>query len=61
MRFFKTRIRVVRDRYAGHEVQFRHWWMPFYFQLGGTNTHRTLEEAICYAQNYHKELWSNDT
>ena len=41
MKFFETRYRVIRDTYNGYEAQFKHWWMPFYLQIGGTNTFTT--------------------
>lgn len=43
--FFKTKYRIVPDRFWGYEVQFRYWWMPFYVQCRGCNTHPTLESA----------------
>ena len=45
---FRTRYRIVRDFYAGYEVQWRYWWMPFYVQAGYTNTHFTIESARKY-------------
>jgi hypothetical protein len=52
---FRTRYRVVRDRYLGYEVQFRHWWMPFYIQ-GEVNTHTSLDKAINYIQLKKKSV-----
>ena len=51
--FFKTRYRVVSDKYCGFEAQYRHWWMPFYLQCFGTNTSSTLEGAK-FVINGHK-------
>jgi hypothetical protein len=36
--------RIVRDNYAGYEVQCRRLWFPFWIQVR-VNTHRTLEGA----------------
>jgi hypothetical protein len=45
--------RIVRDRYAGYEVQIRRWWFPVWLQVG-INTHRTIEQAEEFAQGYAK-------
>jgi hypothetical protein len=51
LRFPQTRYRVVRDRWAGYEAQFRPWWSLFWMQCSryhggpGTNTHETIESA----------------
>jgi hypothetical protein len=47
---FKTRYRIVTDRYLGYEVQSRIWWFPFWIQCKDdryycTNTHPTIEKA----------------
>lgn len=47
---FRTRYRIVRDRWSGYEVQWRYWWMPFYVQAGYTNTHCTIERAKRYLE-----------
>lgn len=44
-----NRYRIVRDSYAGYEVQVRRWWWPFWTQAGYTNTHATIERAEQYA------------
>lgn len=44
-----TRYRIVRDNYAGYEVQSWRWWFPFWVQ-GTTNTHRTVERAKQYIE-----------
>ena len=41
----KTRYRIVRDSYAGYEVQVWRWWFPFWRQVGFCNTHPTPERA----------------
>ena len=53
--FFKTRYRIVRDRYAGYEVQWRYWWMPFYVQ-GATNTHCSLASAQRYIERIKRTV-----
>lgn len=42
--------RIVRDRYAGFEVQWWRWWWPFWEQPR-TNTHETVEKAEEWARN----------
>jgi hypothetical protein len=42
---FKTKYRVVRDAFAGYEVQFKYWWSPFWLQVGFSNSHSSLKEA----------------
>jgi hypothetical protein len=53
---FETRYRIVRDHFAGYEVQFRYWWMPFYLQ-GKVNTHPSLEKAKEYVKNSKYIVW----
>lgn len=43
--FFKTKYRIVTDKYAGFEVQFRFGWWPFWTQCNNINTHKTVELA----------------
>ena len=45
------RYRIVRDRYAGYEVQFRRWWWPFW-KMAGVNTHISVELAEAYARKH---------
>lgn len=45
---FKTRYKIVRDSYAGYEVLCKLWFLPFWKQLGGTNTYRSYERALEY-------------
>lgn len=42
--FFRTKYRIKTDAYAGYEIQFRFWWMPF-FVMDGINTYCSLERA----------------
>lgn len=50
------KFRIVRDSFAGYEVQAKKWWWPFWYQCGGrfnsTNTHKTIEQARAFAFNY---------
>lgn len=46
---FNTKYRIVRDAYAGYEVQSRVWFSPFWFQCGFTNTFSRIEDAEKYA------------
>ena len=53
----ESQYRVVRDNYAGFEVQIKRWWLPIWLQIGGrytaiTNTHGSLEAAEKYAEEY---------
>jgi hypothetical protein len=43
----RTQYRVVRDNYAGFEVQCRRWWWPFWCQCG-INTHSSLKMALAF-------------
>jgi len=47
-KLFKTRYRIVEDNYAGFEVQYRKWYVPFYLFFGGINTHPSFEKAREY-------------
>lgn len=46
------RVRIVRDNYAGYEVQVWRWWFPFWVQAEFTNTHRSVEDAERFAEAY---------
>lgn len=52
----KNKYRIIRDDFAGFEVQVKRWWFPFcWFQCWGhgdtfTNTHRTIEEAEAFVR-----------
>lgn len=52
MKFFRTRYRIVTDKFCGYEAQFRWWWMPFYMEMGFTNTHTTVERARSFIASY---------
>ena len=44
--------RIVRDNYAGFEVQRRTWWWPFWRMAGFSNTHLSVERAEAWAANH---------
>lgn len=46
----KNKYRIVRDNYAGYEVQIKRWWLPVWLQLGFSNTHCSIERAEAYAR-----------
>lgn len=48
MSMFKNKYRVVRDRYCGYEAQVKRWWWPFWKELDGINTWRSLEQAEAF-------------
>ncbi len=56
----RARYRIVRDGYAGYEVQIWRWWWPFWIEAGFVNTHATIERAErwaeCHAQRQVKYL-----
>ena len=54
---FKTRYRIVGDRYAGYEAQYKLWWLPFWLQMG-INTHMTADAAEAFIRrlSFCKEI-----
>lgn len=46
-----NRYRIVRDNYAGYEVQVWRWWFPFWVQPT-INTHSTVEGAEQWAKQW---------
>lgn len=42
---FKTKYRIVTDKYIGYEAQFKRWYWPFYMQIDRVNSHLTIEAA----------------
>lgn len=46
-----AKYRIVRDRFAGYEVQSWRWWFPFWCQPT-TNTHCTVEDAEKWAREW---------
>lgn len=61
MKFFETKYRVVIDKYLGYEAQFKYWWMPIYFQIGGCNTFPDMESAksLCKRHLKPKVVWQS--
>ncbi len=59
MKIFKTRYRIVGDNHAGFEAQFRYWWFPVWFQLGGVNTFSTEQACMNYInrKSYVREVF----
>jgi len=55
MNFFKKKYRIVTDRYCGYEVQIKRWWLPFWYQAEGVNTHGSIEAAERWAERYAKQ------
>lgn len=51
-----VKYRIVKDCYSGYECQKWRWWFPFWCQMGGTNTHRTVQLAIEFIKNNHKTI-----
>lgn len=43
------KYRIVRDNYAGYEVQLKRWWWPFWYQKGFINTFSSIDRARNYA------------
>lgn len=56
---FRTRYRIVHDRYLGFETQFRPWWCPWWFMCFGVNTSGTLERAREIARNHAQPVIEN--
>jgi hypothetical protein len=61
-----TRYRIVRDGYAGFEVQKWRLWWPIWMQCwsarGMCNTHKSIEDAKWFIQ-MHKagiEVWREE-
>lgn len=52
---FKTRYRIVTDRFNGYEVQHRPWWCPFYY-MPYTNTFHSVERAEQAAEAMNKRV-----
>lgn len=48
----KNEYRIVRDNYAGYEVQIRRWWFPLWVQVNFINTHFSIERAEKYAKDH---------
>ena len=51
---FKSKYRIVTDNYDGFECQHKRWWFPFWIQINYSNTHRTLEKARNFINDYER-------
>ena len=47
-----ARYRIVRDNFAGYEVQIWRWWWPFWSEANFCNTHPSVEAAERWATAY---------
>jgi len=52
---FRTRYRIVLDRYGGYDAQYRLWWWPFWVQCYRVDAQRTLEDAKTLIR-FHKKI-----
>lgn len=55
MKLFKTKYRIVTDKYAGYEAQVKYWYWPFWVMLYGCNTSLTIERAEGLIQTHRRE------
>ena len=53
---FKTKWRIVTDKYCGFEVQYKRWWFPLWRQVGGVNTFSTVEAALVFLERVKKKV-----
>lgn len=52
------RYRIVRDSYAGFEVQIWRIWFPFYVMVGYSNTHISVEKAKEFIEGHkNRVVW----
>ena len=61
MNYFKTKYRVVSDDFLGYEAQYRPWFLPFWQQLNGTNTHHTIEKALEMCKTFKRNTQNKKT
>lgn len=61
MNFFRTKYRVVTDNYLGYEAQYRLWFLPFWLQLNGTNSHPTIEKALEMCKKFKRNAQNKKT
>ncbi len=61
MNFFKTKYRVVTDNYLGYEAQYKPWFLPFWQQLDGINTHPTIEKALEMCKTFKRNTQNKKT
>jgi len=53
---FKTRYRIVKDRYCGYEVQQWCWYWPVWVCCAFSNTHTTVERAERWLDGYRNRV-----
>ena len=46
-----VRYRIVKDSHNGYECQKWRLWLPFWLQMGFSNTHPSIEMAIQFIEN----------
>ena len=51
MGFKIIKYRIIRDNYAGFEVQKWRWYFPFWIQLNFVNTNISINQAIKLIEN----------
>lgn len=55
MKFFKTKYRIITDKYAGYEAQMKYWYWPFWVMVYGCNTNCSIEQAEKLIQAHRRE------
>lgn len=55
-----SEYRIVRDGFAGFEVQIKRWWWPFWSMIG-SNTHPNIERAEKYAEDHARGFLQRKT
>ena len=56
------KFRIVTDNYSGYEAQIWRWYWPFWVQIGGINTWRSIEDAKAFiARRYFRavKVWDS--
>ena len=59
---FKTKYRIVRDKYCGYEAQFRPWYSPVWWQCFGINSgnletaRQTCDRHFQYYSKHNKVI-----
>lgn len=48
---YKTRFRIITDKYNGYECQMKYWWFPFWIQMDCVNSCISIKEAELYIMN----------
>ena len=45
--FFKTRYRIINDKFFGYEPQFKPWWCPCFLHFNG-DSNCSQEQSLRY-------------